>query len=294
MSKQLKKVFADEFHFFMAMPAVAWQILFFYIPVALVILLSFVKTVQVHGTPIFTFEHYAYLIAPLFFWVIMRSLVLAFVTACICLLLAYPVSYVLAVKIERYKNIFLFFLILPFWTSLMVQVYSWFFVLEHNGLLNTIFMRLGLISQPLHMLNTSFSIYLVMVYCYLPFMIFPLYTALEKVDKKMFEAAADLGASQWQAFRKITIPLSMPGIRTGFFLVFVPSFGEFVVPTLLGGGKQLFVGSLITQYFLSARNPYLGAAFTCLSGVILLIAIALLYWYFSKRTGLRSQAKGQR
>jgi spermidine/putrescine transport system permease protein len=125
-------------------------------------------------------------------------------------------------------------------------------------------------------------------------MIFPLYTALEKIDKRMFEAAADLGASQWRAFRKITIPLSMPGVRTGFFLVFVPSFGEFVVPTLLGGGKQLFVGTLITQYFLSARNPYLGAAFTCLSGLILLIAIAILYWYFSKRTGLRSQSKGQR
>jgi spermidine/putrescine transport system permease protein len=291
---KLKEVFAHEFDFFMAMPAVAWQILFFYIPVALVILLSCVKTVQTQGTPIFTFEHYAYLVAPLFFWVIARSLVLAFVTACICLVLAYPLAYVLAVKIERYKNIFLFFLILPFWTSLMVQVYSWFFVLEHNGLLNTIFMRLGLISQPLHMLNTTFSIYLVMEYCYLPFMIFPLYTALEKVDKKMFEAAADLGGTQWQTFLKITIPLSMPGIKTGFFLVFVPSFGEFVVPTLLGGGKQLFVGSLITQYFLSARNPYLGAAFTCLSGLILLLAIGLLYWYFSKRTGLRSQPKGNR
>lgn len=294
MNKLLKEILSNEFHFFMAMPAVAWQILFFYIPVTLVILLSFVKTVHMQGAPIFTLEHYGYLIAPLFFWVIARSLVLALVTACICLALAYPVAYVLAVKIERYKNIFLFFLILPFWTSLMVQVYSWFFVLEHNGLLNTIFLKLGLITQPIHMLNTTFSIYLVMVYCYLPFMIFPLYTALEKIDKKMFEAAADLGASQWQAFRKITIPLSMPGVKAGFFLVFVPSFGEFVVPILLGGGKQLFVGPLITQYFLSARNPYLGAAFTCLSGFILLIAITLLYWFFNRRAGLRAQPKGQR
>jgi spermidine/putrescine transport system permease protein len=294
MNKPFKEILSDEFHFFMAMPAIAWQILFFYIPVALVILLSFVKTVHVQGAPIFTLEHYSALMAPLFFWVIARSLVLAFVTACICLLLAYPVAYVLAVKIERYKNIFLFFLILPFWTSLMVQVYSWFFVLEHNGLLNSIFLKLGLVSQPIHMLNTTFSIYLVMVYCYLPFMIFPLYTALEKVDKKMFEAAADLGASQLQTFAKVTLPLSMPGVKTGFFLVFVPSFGEFVVPTLLGGGEQLFVGSLITQYFLSARNPYLGAAFTCLSGLVLLISIVLLYWFFNGRVGLRSQTKGQR
>ncbi len=161
---------------------------------------SFVKTVHGHGTPIVTLEHYAYFIAPLFFWVIMRSLVLAFITA-LYLFTALPIRLhmCLAVKIERYKNIFLFFLILPFWTSLMVQVYSWFFVLEHNGLLNTIFMRIGLIQPPIHLLNTNFSIYLVMVYCYLPFMIMPLYTALEKIDRRMFEAAADLGASQWQA-----------------------------------------------------------------------------------------------
>lgn len=294
MNKQLKNIFSEEFHFFMAVPAIAWQALFFYIPVALVIVLSFVKTVDVQGAQLFTLSHYTSLIAPFFFWIIVRSIVLALVTACICLLLAYPLAYVLAVKVERYKNIFLFFLILPFWTSLMVQVYSWFFVLEHNGLLNTIFMKLGLVSQPLHMLNTMFAIYVVMVYCYLPFMIFPLYTALEKIDKRLFEAAADLGSTQWQAFRKITIPLSMPGIKTGFFLVFVPSFGEFVVPTLLGGGKQLFVGSLITQYFLTARNVSLGAAFTCLSGFVLLLVIALLYWYFGRRTGLSSQPKGQR
>lgn len=292
--KQIKEIFSEEFNFFMAMPAVAWQILFFYIPVALVILLSFVKTVQGQATPVFTLDHYASVTAPLFFWVIGRSLILALVTALLCLLLAYPLAYVIAAKIERYKNVFLFFLILPFWTSLMVQVYSWFFILEHNGLLNTIFIKLSLISHPIHMLNTSFAIYTVMVYCYLPFMIFPLYTALEKIDKKMFEAAADLGATQWQAFRKITIPLSMPGVKTGFFLVFVPSFGEFVVPTLLGGGKQLFVGSLITQYFLAARNPYLGAAFTCISGLALLAAIVALYWFFSKRIGMKSQSKGAR
>lgn len=277
----------------MAMPAIAWQALFFYIPALLILGLSFVKSsVSALSTVSFTTQHYTYLFEPFFFMVILRSLVLAFFTAVFCLLLAYPVAYCLAVRINRFKNIFLFFLILPFWTSLMVQVYSWFFVLEHNGLINTMLIKWGLISTPIHMLNNTFAIYLVMVYCYLPFMIMPLYTALEKIDKRMFEASADLGATQWQAFARVTIPLSMPGIKAGFFLVFVPSFGEFVVPTLLGGGKKLYVGTLITQYFLFSRNLHLGAAFTVMSSIALLAAVGLLYWYFTKKTTVNTKSKG--
>lgn len=277
----MNRFISKDFPFFMAMPAVAWQIVFFYIPLLIVFLYSLVTISQ--GVLHITFAHYMYFMQPLFLKIIGKSLLLALVTAMLCLLLAYPIAYCLAVRITRYKNIFLFFLILPFWTSLMVQVYSWFFILEHNGLINSILLKLGLISAPLHLLNTTFAVYLVMVYCYLPFMIMPLYSALEKIDKRMFEASADLGASQWQTFKKVTVPLSMPGVQTGFFLVFVPSFGEFVVPTLLGGGKQLYVGQLITQYFLAARNVHLGSAFTILSGAVLLIAVALLYWYFNRR-----------
>lgn len=275
----MNKYISKDFPFFMAMPAVAWHIVFFYIPLLIVFLYSLVKIS--YGALHITFEHYFYFFQPLFFRIIGNSLLLAFITALICLLLAYPIAYSLAVRIKRYKNIFIFFLILPFWTSLMVQVYSWFFILGHEGLINSLLLKLGLIGTPLYLLNTSLAIYIVMVYCYLPFMIMPLYSSLEKIDSRMFEASADLGASQWQTFKNITVPLSMPGIQTGFFLVFVPSFGEFVVPTLLGGGKQLYVGSLITQYFLAARDVHLGSAFTILSGIILLIAIGILYWYFN-------------
>lgn len=263
----------------MAMPAVAWQVIFFYIPVGLILVLSFLNY---HGSFEVTLANYHYFFKLIFFEVIARSLLLAFITAVLCLIFAYPLAYFLAIKIKRGKNLFLFFLILPFWTSLMVQVYSWFFVLDHNGLINTFLMKVGIISHPLALLNTSFAIYLVMVYCYLPFMIMPLYTAIEKIDRKMFEAAADLGATRWQTFKRVTLPLSKPGIKTGFFLVFVPSFGEYVVPTLLGGGKQIFVGSLITQYFIAARNPYGGSAFTCLSALALLVAVFFLYWYFRR------------
>lgn len=276
----MNKFFSKDFPFFMAMPAVAWQIVFFYIPLLIVFLYSIVQISS--GILQVTLEHYAYFFQPLFLRVIGNSLLLALVTATVCLLLAYPIAYCLAVRIKRFKNLLLFFLILPFWTSLMVQVYSWFFILNHDGLINSLLMKLGIITSPLHLLNTPFAVYIVMVYCYLPFMIMPLYSALEKIDRRMFEASADLGASQWQTFKNITIPLSMPGIQTGFFLVFVPSFGEFVVPTLLGGGKQLYVGSLITQYFLAARDVHLGSAFTIISGLVLLMAVGILYWYFNR------------
>lgn len=276
----MNKFLSKDFPFFMAMPAVAWQIVFFYIPLLIVFLYSIVQLSS--GMLDVTLEHYAYFLQPFFLHVIGSSLLLACITATVCLLLAYPIAYCLAVRITRFKNLLLFFLILPFWTSLMVQVYSWFFILNHDGLINSLLIKWGIINSPIHLLNTSFAIYIVMVYCYLPFMIMPLYSALEKIDRRMFEASADLGASQWQTFKNITIPLSMPGIQTGFFLVFVPSFGEFVVPTLLGGGKQLYVGSLITQYFLAARDVHLGSAFTIISGLILLMAVGILYWYFNR------------
>jgi len=285
--KKINANFRSEFPFFMALPAVAWQFFFCYVPVVCLILLSFLRSGNTaFDTQAVTLENYTYFFSPLFALVIGRSLLLAFCTAFFCLLFAYPVSYCLAIKIRRFKNIFLFFLILPFWTSFMVQAYAWFFVLEHNGLINTILLNLGVISAPLHLLNTTLSIYIVMVYCYLPFMIMPLYTALEKIDRRFFEAAADLGATQWQTFTKLTIPLSMPGIKTGFFLVFVPAFGEFVIPTLLGGGKKLFVGSLISQYFFVARNPNIGSAFTVITCIVLLMAVGLLYWFFNRKTVL--------
>lgn len=271
------KIDTTDASFFWSLPAVLWQIFFFYIPVLLVLVNSFF---QANMANTLTLDNYRYFFNADFFTVMVRSLMLASINSMLCLLCAYPVAYCLAVKIRKYKNIFLFFLILPFWTSLMVQVYSWFFVLEHNGLINTLLQKIGLIAQPLSLLNNSFAIYLVMVYCYLPFMIMPLFSALEKIDQRIFEAAADLGATQWQTFTRVTIPLSMSGIRTGFFLVFVPSFGELVVPVLLGGGKTLFVGPLITQYFLFMNNASLGAAFTSISILFLLGAVGLFYGIF--------------
>jgi len=172
---------------------------------------------------------------------------------------------------------------LPFWTNFLIQLYAWFFLLERNGLVNTFLLRIGLISAPLQLTNNFFAIFLVMFYCYLPFMIMPLYTVLEKLDDTLFEAAADLGSDPWHTFFRITLPLSRSGIRTGFFLVFVPAFSEFVIPALLGGARYMFVGSLISHYFLIARNTFVGAAFTCLVGLVLVGIVIAVSLFFRKK-----------
>lgn len=261
---------------FLSVPSLIWQGLFFYLPTILIIALSFY-----HFEYGLSLEYYRSCFNSTYALIIGRSILMAFVTVGACLIIAYPVCYYLAVRMERAKNSVLFLLILPFWTSIMVQIYAWFFVLDRHGLINSLLMKLSIISEPLALLNSTWAVYIVMIYCYLPFMIMPLFAQLEKIDRVLLEASADLGASSWQTFIRITLPLSLPGIRTGFFLVLVPSFGELAIPALLSGGKQLFVGSMISQFFIAAREPHKGAAFTVLSCLALLVTVGLVYLYFA-------------
>ena len=274
---KIRAALTRQIPFFLSVPGLIWQVLFFFIPVLLVVGMSIA---QVSGYGL-TLEHYRTILSSIYISVILRSLMIAFITGLCCLIIAYPVCYYLAVHVQRFKNALLFFLILPFWTSALVQIYAWFFVLERHGLINTLLQRMHLIQAPIGILNTQFAVYLVMIYCYLPFMIMPLYAQLEKLDRRLIEASADLGATSWQTFVRVSLPLSLPGIQTGFFLVFVPSFGEVAIPSLVSGGKQLFVGSLISQFFMTADQSQLGAAFTVLSCVALIIAAALFYAYFA-------------
>jgi len=199
--------------------------------------------------------------------------------ALLSLLLAYPVAYYLALKVgRRWKNLLLFLLTLPFWTNFLIQVYSWVFVLDHNGLLNSLLLKLGIINEPLHMVNNVYAIFLVMVHYYLPFMIMPLYSILEKIQHDVLEASMDLGATHWQTFKRITVPLSASGIKTGLLLVFVPAFGDFVIPSLIGGAHYMFAGTLISHYFLVVRDNQLGSAFTVISGLVLIMCALLFNW----------------
>ncbi len=275
MIKQLKKIFARELPFAALMPALLWTVLFLCIPLAIILYFSFAKQV---GTWHMTIDYYKMLFSSISVRVIGRSLMLAISTSATCLLVSYPIAYFLALYVYRFKGLLLFLLTLPFWTNFLVQIYAWFFLLERDGLINSLLLKLHIITDPLPLSNNVFAIFIVMVYCYLPFMIMPLYSVLEKLNIDLLEASLDLGASQWQTFMRVTLPLSLPGIKTGILLVMIPCFGEFAIPALMGGAKNMTVGTLISYYFLIARNNSLGAAFTCLAGLVLLISVLLFHW----------------
>jgi spermidine/putrescine transport system permease protein len=176
----------------------------------------------------------------------------------------------------------LFLLLVPFWTNFLLHIYAWFFVLEREGFLNTLLSKLHLISEPLQLLNTPFAIMIMMVYYYLPFMVMPLYSALEKMDPRLIEASFDLGASWRQTVLRVILPLTKKGLKAGFFLVYIPSFGEFAIPELMGGDKWMFVGNVIASYMLGDETGSLGAAFTLLAAVALLGSALFFYWLLDR------------
>jgi putrescine transport system permease protein len=183
-----------------------------------------------------------------------NSLVVAAVSTILCLLIGYPFAYGMARCSSSVRNILLMLVILPFWTSFLIRVYAWIGLLKNNGLINDFLLTLGIIDQPIGMMNTNFAVYLGIVYSYLPFMILPLYANLEKMDMSLLEAAADLGCRPLKAFFVITVPLSFPGIVAGSMLVFIPAVGEYVIPELLGGPSSLMIGRVLWTEFFSNRD----------------------------------------
>lgn len=280
--KFLPKAPTSEFPFAIGIPALIWQILFFYIPLFLLIFSSFLQITESGVIEGVTLGKMALFITPTYLGVIAASLLMAFSNAIICLAVGYPLAYFIAFAGKKFKSILLFLLIVPFWTNFLLHVYAWFFVLEKEGFLNNLLRGLGIIHEPIHFLNTMFATMIMMVYYYLPFMVLPLYSALERFDYRLIEASLDLGASSMQTFRRILLPLTLRGVRAGFFLVFIPSFGEFAIPELMGGDKRMFVGSVVSHYILGEETGSLGAAFTVVSCLILLISAIILYWLIGK------------
>lgn len=266
--------------FAIGVPALIWQVVFFYVPLATIVLYSFFdiddagKIAGLTITNFFTVAKWSY------FTTIFSSLSLAFVTSVLCLAVGFPLSYFIAFKGGKYKTIFLFLLLVPFWTNFLLHIYAWFFVLEKEGFLNTLLLNLHLISQPIHFLNSYFSVVLMMVYYYLPFMALPIYSALERFDHSLLEASLDLGASKWQTYKRILVPLVLSSIRAGVFLVYIPAFGEFVIPELMGGDKKFYVGSVVSQFVLGEQTAQLGTAFTVISIIILMFSVGLIYKLF--------------
>ncbi len=274
----MQEQFRKEFPFFLASPAFIWQILFALIPLLLIMVTSF-RVLDVAGIAHWTFDNYGTVCTHAHAIILLRSLLLASATAVICLCIGYPVAYFLAVYVDRLRFLLLFLLTLPFWTNFLTLAYAWFFVLEKNGLLNRFLIFFNIINDPIVFAYNRVAVVVVMVYCFLPFMIIPLYTALEKIDKRLLEASEDLGATAWQTFTRITIPLSLSGIKTGLLLVFIPAFGEFVIPMVMGGSQYLYVGSTISHYLLHAQSEGAGAAFTVMSMIMLVLSllVGMLY-----------------
>ena len=197
---------------------------------------------------------------PLYLEAFLTSLRLATTTTLILVLIGYPLAYAMARAPKRIRPILVALVILPFWTSFLIRVYAWIGILKPEGLLDLLLMELGVISEPLAVLNSETAILIGLVYAYLPFMVLPLYAVLERVDETLIEAAADLGAPRWKAFWLVTVPLSMPGVLAGSFLVFIPALGEFVIPDLLGGSETLMMGRMLWVEFFNNRDWPLASA----------------------------------
>lgn len=258
-------------------PALAWQIFFFVIPIIFVIQMSFCLSLF-SGM---TLEYFAEVLRVSHILVVFRSLFLASITAISCLIIGYPVAYYVAICAPaRIKSTLIFLIMLPFLTNLLVQVYAWFFILEKNGILNKILSLLGFNFG--HLLNSQFSMHLVMFHVYLPFMIMALYPILEKINIRLIECSLDLGASYLQTVCRVIIPLSIQGIKTGFFLVYVTAFGEYAIPSLIAGQKKYFVGTLISEYFFIGKDWNVGAAFTCMSSLMFIFSIFIYQLVFNR------------
>ncbi|MGR3973415.1 MAG: ABC transporter permease [Candidatus Rhabdochlamydia sp.] len=278
---KLLKPLTSEYPLSIGMPAIIWQSLFFYIPLVLTLLTSFFHFSSSHEVS-FTISKIGYFLTPTYFKVIALSLGFAIATTFICFCIAYPLAYFIAFRGKKFKNFFLFLLLIPFWTNFLLHVYAWFYVLELHGFINNLLAYLGVIQQPLLLLNTPFAIMIMMVYYYLPFMVLPIYSSLERFDQSLIEASFDLGATWRQTFQRIILPLTMQGIRAGFFLVYIPSFGEFAIPSLMGGDKLMVVGNVVSEYMLSEGTGDLGAAFMVICSLVLLLTALLFYHLIGK------------
>ncbi len=275
-----------------------WLALFFLVPLLIVLKISFADqliaqppysalvewTAEGYLTLRLNVENYLFLARDALYWkAYLRSVEIAFFSASICLVIAYPMAYAMARADRALRGLLLMLVVLPFWTSFLLRVYAWIGLLNNTGVINNTLLALGLIDRPLGMMRTDFAVYVGIVYSYLPFMVLPLYATLEKMDLTLLEAAEDLGCRPFEAFLSITLPLSLPGIIAGFSLVFIPALGEFVIPDLLGGTETLMIGKVLWDEFFSNRAWPLASAVAIAMLSLVLVIMAFQHW-LARRT----------
>jgi putrescine transport system permease protein len=216
----------------------------------------------------------------------LNSILTAGISTVLCLLIGYPMAYGIARSAPAWRNLLLLLVMLPFWTSFLLRVYAWIGILKNNGVINNFLMWTGLIDEPIVMLQTNFAVYIGIVYSYLPFMVLPLYTAIEKLDLTLLEAAADLGCRPVKAFFRITVPLTRSGIVAGCMLVFIPAVGEFVIPALLGGPDTLMIGRVLWEEFFNNRDWPIASAVAIAMLLLLVVPIMILQRFQGQQLGV--------
>jgi putrescine transport system permease protein len=280
-------------HWLVVIPPYLWLALFFVIPFAIVFKISlaesaiaqppytaFYEYVEDVLTFRVSFANYLFLLTDsLYFDAYVSSLRIAAISTLICLVVGYPIAYGIARTQGPLQSLLLMLVILPSWTSFLIRIYAWMGLLRNNGIINSVLLSLGVVDEPIRMMNTELAVYIGIVYTYLPFLILPLYANLVKLDNRLLEAATDLGAGPVSRFLRITLPLSMGGVIAGCMLVFIPVVGEFVIPELLGGSETLMIGKVLWGEFFNNRDWPVASAVATVMLVVLLIPIVLFHRY---------------
>lgn len=280
MKRSFKKLAAL---FIMVGPVVFWLCVFVLLPVIYVLAISFFKKGTYGGViPAFTLDNYTGMFQLLYVRIFLKSAWIALLVTAFCLLLGYPLAYIITKTSKKLKVVLVMLVMLPFWTNSLIRTYGWITILRNDGLLNKFLAMLGVISQPLQLLYNDGAVMIGMVYTLFPFMVLPLYSSLEKLENSLLEAASDLGAKPHRSFLRVTLPLTFPGIFAGIIQVFIPTMSYFFITDIMGGSKAMMIGNLINNQFITARNWPFGAA---LSIMLILLTILLMRLY--RRVGGR-------
>ena len=253
----------------LAIPYLIWMLIFTVVPLLLLVHYSFTDSDYN-----FTLDNFVRFFNPLYLGILRQSFVMALQATAICFIIAYPVAYILSTKEFKDRNILVFLFIVPMWMNFLVRTYAWFFILGNNGFLNNVLRALGL--PTLHILFTDAAVLLGLVYTFLPFMIFPIYTSLQKIDPKVIEAARDLGANNLEVMRRVIFPLSLAGIASGLTMVFMPAVATFLISNILGGGQYMLIGNLIEQQFLVVGNRHFGSVVSLILLAMVLVCNIIL------------------
>ena len=256
-------------------PGIAWITIFLFIPCLIVISYSFFERGVYGGIEYnFNLDNYSRVVEYTYLKILLNSAKIAFLSATIAILIGYPAAYFIHLSPSKYQMILLFLVMLPFWSNYLIRTYAWMVLLNNQGIINTLLMNAGIISEPINILYTQSAVIIGLVYNYLPFVVLTIFSSVSKLDNSLIEASKDLGAKSFSTFFKIILPLTLPGVAAGFVFVFVLSIGNFITPDLLGGGKFLMIGNLIYDQYLSARDWPFGSS---LSFVLISIMLLLLF-----------------